>query len=64
MHKLEITIRYSNDDMDSWEDGSEIKFTIESSKEIINDIAELANQYLKSVGIKYREFMFRTNRIK
>lgn len=64
MHKIEVVIHYSQDAMDSWEEGYETKFTIESDKKIVNDIWDIAAQYLKAVGITYREFMVRTNSIK
>lgn len=62
MHKIEIVIRYSNNKMDSWNEGSETKLIIESDKKLVNDdyISKVAANYLKAVNIQCHSFMTKT----
>lgn len=59
--KLKIIVRYSRDDMDSWDEGTELTFTINSYKTMDADnLSDLVSGYLKAVGVQYREYMFKS----
>lgn len=66
--KLKIEVSYSNDDMDNFEDGRKIEFTMcvpvryhkdaQKIADTINDICyETARNLLIANGIKFRNYM-------
>lgn len=54
--KYMIMISYSHDDLDSWEEGHKISFTIDSDHDISSNYGTLAYAYLKAVDSRAREY--------
>lgn len=62
--KTKILVSYSRDDMDSWNEGRKVSFTIDTSVPLSDKgIRNMARAYLEGVGITYREFMVRTEEV-
>lgn len=59
--KTKILVSYSRDDMDSWNEGRMVSFTIDTSVSLSDEgICNMARAYLDGIGCTYREFMVRT----
>ena len=59
--KTKILVSYSRDDMDSWNEGRMVSFTIDTSVSLSDEgVRNMARAYLDGIGCTYREFMVRT----
>ena len=59
--KTKILVSYSRDDMDSWNEGRMVSFTIDTSVSLSDEgVSNMARAYLDGIGCTYREFMVRT----
>lgn len=60
-YRYVFEVSASENDMDSWEDGREIKFAIDSKRPIINpdQLEKIINDYLEAVGVGHRDYQYR-----
>lgn len=62
--KTKILVSYSQDDMDSWNEGRKVSFTIDTSVSLSDEgVSNMARAYLDGIGCTYREFMVRTEEV-
>lgn len=62
--KTKILVSYSRDDMDSWNEGRMVSFTIDTSVSLSDEgVRNMARAYLNGIGCTYREFMVRTEAV-
>lgn len=62
--KTKILVSYSRDDMDSWNEGRMVSFTIDTSISLSDKgVRNMARAYLDGIGCTYREFMVRTEEV-
>jgi len=60
--KYKIEISFSRYDIDSWEEGKKVNFIIDTEHKMSKDsISAIADTYLKSIGVNYREYMYRVS---